>query len=161
MGAHLTKPEFPPLLQPGFHAMSVDELRALTVDDKRFPGSTTRCVLMGRLEHVIQVLTVQRIDGELWIDGSFLTEKSDPEDIDVSLRVQAAIYDNGTPDQRQAMDWMTGLWQSDCIDGYLHFEWPIAHPNHALGLANCAYWQHQWGRSRGGIFKGIVVVKLA
>ncbi|HEY1602478.1 MAG TPA: hypothetical protein VGG64_22940 [Pirellulales bacterium] len=155
------KDEFPPLLPDGFHVMTASELRALAVDEKRFPGSSSRAALMGRLEHIIAVLREKRIDGELWIDGSFLTEKIDPDDIDISLRIQAAAYDNGSPDQVQTIDWMTGLWQTDSIDGYLHLEWPIGHPNHSVGLGNFEYWKRQWGRGRNGTPKGIVVVNLA
>ena len=45
------KPCFPPLLPPGRHVMSVDELRALTVAP--FAASTTRGALFSELERLI------------------------------------------------------------------------------------------------------------
>src|SRR5688572_17509862 len=92
------KPDFPPLLQPGHHQMATDQIRALCV--VQFPNSKTRTRLMAGLEQVMGMLESFDVEGELWIDGSFVTQKSDPEDVDLVLRVQASFYDNANPDQQ-------------------------------------------------------------
>lgn len=82
----------------------MDEVRRLCVD--RFPTSASRHTIMVGLEHVVQELNSHAIEGELWVDGSFLTEKIDPEDVDLVLRIQAEFYDNARPDQQKVVDWL-------------------------------------------------------
>jgi hypothetical protein len=49
----------------------------------------------------VQRLVDAKIDGEIWADGSFLTEKIDPKDVDVIVRIDGhAVYDKGTSDGR-------------------------------------------------------------
>ena len=88
MSSH--KPEFPPLLGPGLHPFSWLELRAACVD--AFPLSQTRLEIFTGLEEVIRELQRLGITGELWLDGSFLTRKIDPDDIDLVLGVPRACY---------------------------------------------------------------------
>jgi hypothetical protein len=115
---------------------------------------------MGNLERTFGKLVNNSIVGELWVDGSFLTEAVDPKDVDLSLRVQGDFYDNATPAQSQAMDELTDIWDTELIDGYLHFEWPVGHKHYSIGQANYREWERQWGSSRSGVPKGIAVVKL-
>jgi hypothetical protein len=158
MGAD--KEEWPPLFPPGFHKKTVAELRAHCVDQPRFNGSTTRDGIMTRLENAIGRLVDASIVGEAWADGSFLTEKPNPEDVDLSLRVDGDFYDNASREQRAVMHWLTEIWDCEKIDGYLHLEWPFGHFFYDLGQENYKNWQEQWGFSRRGDPKGIVVVEL-
>ena len=70
------KAEFSPLLPLGRHEMTLAHLRQVCVD--RFPLSATRPVIMGGLEKVINKLLEDAVKGEVWVDGSFVTEKMDP-----------------------------------------------------------------------------------
>jgi hypothetical protein len=153
--------EHPPLLRAGLHEVNLAELRALCVESSRLQGSARRDQIMASLERAVQVLNANNIPGELWIDGSFLTEKPDPEDVDTSLRLSGEFYDQATPRQRQILKWFTEIAAAENIDGYLHLEWPAGHPHHAIGVENCEYWKKQWGTSRAGVAKGIAVLKLA
>jgi Family of unknown function (DUF6932) len=154
------KEEFTPLFPAGFHFKTLAELRAHCVGQPRFKDSQTRDGIMSRLEAVFKRLIHAKIVGEVWVDGSFLTEKRDPEDVDISLRVDGDFFDKATPDQRQAMEWITEIWDTEKIDGYLHLEWPPGHSEFALGQENYKIWQKQWGFSRRGVPKGIAVVEL-
>ena len=49
------------------------------------------------------------IVGELWINGSFLTEKVDPEDVDASLRISSALWDNASEEQRAVLEWLASV----------------------------------------------------
>jgi hypothetical protein len=82
------KQEFPPLLPAGFHRMDMPGLRRLAV--VRFPDSFTRPAIMTHLEQIIDRINASGIRGEIWVDGSFLTEKLNPEDVDVLLAIDAA-----------------------------------------------------------------------
>lgn len=107
------KKEYPPLLPAGFHVMTVAEVRALCVD--RFPLSKKRDEIMTKLETVIDKLRRDRIEGEVWVDGSFLTEKINPKDSDILLHVQADYYDNATLEQQMAIDWVNSNLALRCL----------------------------------------------
>lgn len=78
---------FPPLLSPGFHDMNDQQLRSLCVD--RFPDSARRSMLYCNYKQLMQDL--RSISNqfqcflEVWVDGSFTTEKPEPDDIDILL----------------------------------------------------------------------------
>jgi hypothetical protein len=159
MSSPSSKPEYPPLLPVGRHPFTLEQLRALCVED--FPLSTTRTGIMKNLEAVVCELAEAKVCGELWIDGSFLTEKIDAKDVDLVLRVDGAFYDACDATQRAAMDWVGGnLSDTHSCDSYLHFEYAAGDPNYWVGEYMHAYWMKQWGFSRGGDMKGIAVVKL-
>jgi len=116
---------------------------------------------MDGLVAVIARLQAAGIVGELWIDGSLLTEKIDPDDSDVVLRVSGEFYDSATPSQRGVLDW----WEGDLKKEYrchssMFFEWSESHPLYSVGLWNRSYWIRQWGFSRGEDYKGIAVIEL-
>jgi len=116
---------------------------------------------MTNLEFVIGRLTEAKICGEVWIDGSFLTEKIDADDVDFVLRVDGAFYDTSDATQRAVMDWVNdNLYDTHKCDSYLYSEYAEGDPNYWLGQYMHAYWMKQWGFSRGGVMKGIAVVKL-
>lgn len=78
---------FPPLLPPGFHDLDENKIKLLCVDD--FPNSVRRSILYC---NYIQLMTgIRSINRqfkcfvEVWVDGSFTTEKPEPDDIDMLL----------------------------------------------------------------------------
>lgn len=81
------KVEFPPLLSAGFHEMLLPALRQLCVDG--FPLSTTRAGLMGGIEAICASLSTALIPASVWINGSFMTQKIDPNDVDLAVKMRA------------------------------------------------------------------------
>ncbi|MBZ5601829.1 MAG: hypothetical protein LAO79_05935 [Acidobacteriia bacterium] len=86
------KQEFPPLLPQGFHSRSLEEVRELCVTN--FKESTVRAEIMAGLEAIYEQAQSLGIDGEIWLDGSFLTEKINPEDADFILVVDHQYRDS-------------------------------------------------------------------
>lgn len=158
----MSSDESDPLLPAGVHVTALDEVRALCVEAESFAGSPNRAHLFRTLAERISELRSVRVIGALWINGSFLTAKLDPRDVDVCLRIQHTAYDNGSPAQIAAIDTLLSdeTFARDRIDGYLLVEYPANHPNHDLGAENLRYWLHQFGKSRSGVPKGIAVVEL-
>lgn len=153
------EPEFPPLLDIGMHAMSLDELRQLCV--ATFPGSVTRGAIMDGLIRIITELERAEVDGELWIDGSYLTEKTDPNDVDLSLKMDRDAYDFGTDAQRAVVDWISqNLRHTHLCDSYVFFDSPTDHPLKWHAVWMNAYWIRQWGFSRNSQIKGFAVIRL-
>lgn len=71
--------------------MSVDELRAACVD--AFPSSPTRADIFKALKRLFSHLLTNGVRCEVWIDGSFITEKPDPEDADITVVIDLDVYD--------------------------------------------------------------------
>jgi|SRR6478752_8398731 len=165
MTGSATKPEYPPLLKIGRHDLALEELEALCV--AKFPSSSTRRQIMDGLREVISKLKSSGIECELWIDGSFLTEKIDADDCDLVLRCCGDFYDNATGDQQEAIDWVgSNLKASHRCDSYVFYEYDEGSPNYWIGEYMYCYWMRQWGFGRPKPspnppdLKGIAVVKL-
>lgn len=98
MSSSRHKDEYPPLLQPGLHNMSMAELKALVVD--AFPLSTIRQGHWKNFEKIVDRLKALKVPCKVWVDGSFLTEKIEPGDVDFVVDLPVNIMNN--PDNNQA-----------------------------------------------------------
>lgn len=160
--ADILPPEFPPLLPSGFHRRTLAEVRAEFVAAAAFTASTTRDKIMRGLERVVYTLNnCYGLRGELWLDGSFLTEKIDPKDVDYLLCVPSDIYDRDTT-ARTTVDWASHedrLFSHYC-DGYKWVEYLPGHPLFNRAVRDRTDWINWYGHSRAGVPKGIVVVSL-
>jgi hypothetical protein len=151
--------EFPPLLPIGRHRLPLRRMREFCVTD--FPDSPARNRLMQILEAIVERLKAGRIRGELWVGGSFVTEKPEPGDIDVVLRVRSAWLMSAAEQQLTALDWFIDeLSDSEDVDNYFLVEWPRTHENYWVGEYWYAYWLRQWGFARDNSLKGIAVIQL-
>ena len=118
---------------------------------------------MDGFEAVVGELRANRIEGEIWVDGSFLTQKIDPEDVDILFRTSGDFVNRVTTTQEQLIGWFL---QDDDVkdtykcDTYLLIDYPDGHPEQAHSEWMRAYWVKQYGFSRGEDFKGIAVVAL-
>ena len=149
-----SKVEYPPLFPAGFHRMTPEELRRRCVEE--FPLSQSRSNIMSGLEDIIEKLANWDVTGELWIDGSFVTNKIDPEDVDVLLRIDADLYDTGSQAQRDAIDGFgsSALKASHHCDSYVLREYPQGHALHNESEWDRVYWNKQFGFSRGKRLQG-------
>jgi hypothetical protein len=77
------KPDFPALLSPGIHKLSLHQLYELTV--MAYPPDSRRADLFGRFALFCNELTRLGVGGYTWVDGSFMTNKPEPDDIDCVL----------------------------------------------------------------------------
>jgi hypothetical protein len=150
------KQEFPPLLPAGFHPMDLAGLRRMTVD--RFPYSFTRPAIMTHLENIVARINRSGIVAEIWVDGSFLTEKLEPEDVDILMAIDAATFLSLDVAQRTFFRGFqtTSLFATHKCDNYAI----VIDPSRPDGPWMYAYWLRQFGFSRGDEMKGIVTIKL-
>jgi hypothetical protein len=153
-------PDYPSLFPLGFHPLQMDQIDQICVTN--FPLSTSRKPIMDGLRVFVQRLLGVGIRGDLWLDGSFFTEKIDPKDVDVVLRIDAVIYNTGSIEIRAAIDWVIANQKSTLkCDSYALFEYPADHPLHDEGKWWYSYWHAKWGFSREEDPKGIVVLSLS
>jgi hypothetical protein len=155
-----TKDEFPPLLPLGFHPMTVAELRTLCVT--RFNMSITRTGIMDGLERVFGLLSHTGFRLEVWVNGSFMTEKFNPEDSDVAVRVQGEDFDAALPPQRAELLLLANadLKPAHKCDLYVFPEYRAGHTLYDYGQWRRAYWLSKFGFSRAEEPKGLAVVQL-
>ena len=73
--------EYPALLKAGMHNMTLSELKSVFVDP--FENVERRAALLDRFEVFVSRLNDVSINMEVWIDGSFVTIKDYPGDIDL------------------------------------------------------------------------------
>lgn len=140
--------------------MPLDQVRELCVAN--FPLSTSRDRIMMGLERLIGELGSRGVNTDVWIDGSFVTEKINPEDVDLVLCTDGRVYDEGTDEQRTILHTVNANLKGALgCDSYLFLEYPQGHPLYEEGQRLREYWLRQFGRSRGGEPKGIAVVEVA
>lgn len=148
-----------PLLGPGMHVLSLAELRNLAVIN--FPTSSRRTRLFEDFVQLLQTLQRYGVECDIWIDGSFLTEKNDPSDIDLT-----ALFDIN------AFGSFSQLAQEFCLqtlnggkkflpdlDTFITFM--VSDPNHPQSkLDGRNYWAKQWGVDRENWCKGYVCIRV-
>lgn len=150
--------EYPPLLEPGFHVLALPELRQLCVDP--FADSETREPIMQGVEHVTNEIENASIQADIWVNGSFLTGKKNPNDSDIVVKVSSDLIDNGAAEQQRVLKWInTNLKDNHLCDSYLLPVYPDDDPLAVLNDYNRSYWLRQFGFSRGNNYKGIAVVR--
>jgi hypothetical protein len=138
----------PPLLEPGEHALTIDELRELCV--ARFPLSTTRWAIMDGFRKIVALLAAQRIDCEILVDGSYITEEIQPDDIDFAVVVSRQFYDASTPSQRKLLDWIgddftiSATYLCDC---QLCVNYQRIDPEWFEGLCDREWWLNFFSKS--------------
>lgn len=134
------KTDYPPLLGEGIHPFSLDDLKTLTVD--RFPKSVRRTGLFGALRVYLEMLESTGFKGYAWIDGSFMCDKGEPQDIDILL-----VYDSKTIDDvsESARPVLNGLFDNRTIKARFQLDvWPVRSED-AQGLS---YWTKTFGTQR-------------
>lgn len=153
------KVEYTPLLSLGFHTKTLKELRDLCVN--AFPTSRSRTIIMDVLDEIVSELIDKKVEGEVWVDGSFVTEKPEPEDSDILLYFSGEFFDNGTPEQRNLIKAIGDNLKADFLcDSYILSYYPQGHEWYNELEWWKAYWIRQFGFSREDKPKGIAVIKL-
>jgi hypothetical protein len=146
MGA--IKPEFPPLLPFGFHLKTEQELHEMLV--VAFPLSTRRAALWQNLLWLVDELKSRGIKCRLWLDGSYLTKKIDPDDIDLIVEVSIDKLQNATPKQQELLEALSQLRYHDepkKLHTFVIFTAPIGHVARPQAEKLNARWTNDFGYS--------------
>jgi hypothetical protein len=92
-----TKQEFPPLFPPGFHNLTIDCLEETFVTP--FVNNHRRAYLVERFKSLFKRFAEANIPAEFWLDGSFTTQKEEPDDIDLIIFFSEDDVRSITPEQ--------------------------------------------------------------
>jgi hypothetical protein len=154
-------PPFGPdgLLPVGAHQTDAQEIERRLV--QVHPLSATRAWLYDawrrRRAAMASLVAIERE----WVNGSFVTLKRDPGDVDVVSFVRGEAIENLTED---AVTDLRNLFERERIrrifgcDGYLVIIRPIGHPQRAAYEERCTYWHDWWSRTRDDQPKGYLDV---
>jgi hypothetical protein len=110
---------------------------------------------------VLDCLAAAGVTCEIWLDGSFVTAKINPTDIDFIAVVESRIYDEGSAEVRAILDSLTDRkpWDfpASCDTNVAY----IDSPEYASALNVLSYWKHRFGLSKiHQTPKGIVTIKI-
>jgi uncharacterized protein DUF6932 len=146
-------------LPAGRHVASVAEIEAALVDG--FPRSRGRRPLfeswLGVREGIRRIVAVETE----WIDGSYVTKKEEPADLDLVTHIEGDALDALDSAGRAMLAGLVANKLSQLLhgcDSYICPVYPAGHPQHALYQQAFQYWDKWFGQDRNGHPKGYVEV---
>ena len=104
------------------------DLRALCLNTFTGPARSRREELLGLLDGLIARLNQASIPCEVFVDGSLLTAKPEPGDIDVMVGVDSDVYDALDASQRRVLSEITEEPDPN-MDSLAFVSYPRDHPN--------------------------------
>lgn len=170
----ITIPAFNELgvLPEGVHSCSEEDFRALLVTP--FPPDSSRHDIARGFEELRDRALTSGVAGTQWVDGSFVTTKPDPGDVDavtfVRLDVLNALDVQGRTFVTNVMAAGPAAQQGFRTDSYIVAVADPGHPHHDVFEQWRAYWRKWFGNTRPvtdehgnehpGIKKGLVSIGL-
>jgi len=151
--------EHPGILPPGLHICSLEILKQLCVE--AMPSSKSRPLLLAALSDLIGGLAKEAISCEVWVGGSFLSGKLEPNDVDAVVFISALSYNLGTPEFRQKVDALIQEAIQSNIDCHIEFVFDPSDPMYAVTEADRRFWLELLSFDRARRWhRGIAVVKV-
>lgn len=144
--------------------MSLTKLRNLCVDG--FPESTVRADIMAGFESIFERAINLNLTGHVWLDGSFVTQKVDPGDVDFIFLLPSHFMDQGTPEQGEFIEWLIANEDDPRKSFLCHTDvllvYPENSPERFLTEQDKKHWENQvYGFSvETHEPKGIVVIEV-
>jgi hypothetical protein len=143
----INKPEFQPLLPGGFHDFTLEGLQTLCVTN--FQNNNKRKLLFENFLKFLEHLKLIDSKFEIWVDGSFTTEKIEPEDIDILI-----VYDEQhlktLPQQQVSL--IQSLFNRNLSKIRFNLDVLICEKNN---MDQRSYWRGWFGFTRNEVLKGI------
>lgn len=116
-----------------------------------FVGSLVRREIMAGLDSIYGRLGGLAITGEMWVNGSFMTQKPEPDDVDIVVYAPATFFDGGTVKQREFLNWLAD--DRDTVRALFSChtaaiaEYPAGSIMHALYIATRGDYADKFGHS--------------
>jgi hypothetical protein len=138
----------PPLLSPGEHVLSIEQIRELCIP--KFPLSTSRKPIMDGFLKIVGMLEQESISCELLVDGSYLTDEIEPDDIDFTVVVTPEFYENCNAAQRKLLDWIGDdrtIAATHLCECYLCVDYKQEQSGWFEGICDRAWWLDLYRKS--------------
>ena len=115
---------------------------------KAFPDSTTRLFIFGEYERYLSAFRELITEDFLqWIDGSFVSQKQNPRDIDIVTWIDFEIYQS----KKELISKHfigNAISFNFKVDNYILQNYPKNHEEYAYSMAQKAYWKDFFGHTR-------------
>jgi len=159
------------LIPSGPNNISIKELDFLFTDSQ-FENSETRPILKENLAiYLRKISTVHLANFTLWIDGSFVSVKLNPNDIDAVLEINWSQNLSFEITRNQTI-WKylvafskankSGSFQEFKIDAYLLIQYPEGHSRRKLFTMEKEYWENWFSNDdRSKAKKGFIKIEMA
>jgi hypothetical protein len=139
------------LLPVGVHECDEVEFREFLVDS--FPDSTTRAIIATGFGVLRADAVEGGVSGTQWLNGSYVTNKTDPNDIDLVTFMDSAHLQalEGTPAEQFIVGALAAGPRTPahyCCDSYLVAVVPAGHPLQASFEGARDYWRKWFGHMR-------------
>lgn len=148
-------------LPNGAHETTPNEVEQRLV--QVFPGSLTRADLFRDWRKRRGDLAALASTQMEWVDGSFVSLKQDPADVDVVTFVDGTVLDAMDLAERQRyLDLFTSRMRTKLAtgcDSFLVVIRPPGHAEHATYVAYSNYWHNVWSHDRSGVEKGYLDIR--
>jgi hypothetical protein len=142
------------------HTVSLTELE----DEFVLPfesSITRRDIVSGHNNYIIELFQVLEHNFFQWLDGSFVTQKIDPNDIDV---INFIYYSDATNDKVNSLrKFLTGFGNPKNefrVDGYIVPVYEPTDPRFSITQAKYNEWRLFFGKDRNNNPKGILQLNL-
>jgi hypothetical protein len=128
------KYDYAPLLAPGRHYFSMLQVETLAV--AQFSGRARACRenLYYNFENVVQTILTASICCEIILDGSFLTEKPEPSDIDVKIYTDVEAHNIMSDYQMSILNGFNDQIYAPVVDITSFVTYPIGHECYGCAL---------------------------
>lgn len=152
------KEDFPPLFGPGRHLLSIQEVR----DELAAPGAAEkRTTMYFALFALYQRLLTLGVTCQIWVDGSYVTQKACPDDIDLSIMVHEDVYQDISDEAKQLLDDITysETRYLEHLDAFVCIYGSRGSDDYELD--DPSDWSSLWGKDHSERYlKGFVVVEV-
>lgn len=152
-------------LQPeGLIEIALEEFRKTFVE--HFEDSRSRkSIFDNYLRYTKDLRDTIGVSFSQWIDGSFVSNKENPRDIDFATFIDWQIYAQNVQEiDTKFSKWAVGNFYEN-LDAYTICEYPIGHEFHPIFLADRVYWNEWFSNSRFNrlkkrFSKGFIQIKI-
>jgi hypothetical protein len=127
-----------------------------------FPLSKTRKTInAGHTQYITDIFNEIIDEWIQWIDGSFTTQKIDPNDVDVLNILEWTDSLNDKAEQFNKFMTLHGSKDLYSVDGYFVFKYNASDERHEYYQDRINYWKELFSQDRSGHPKGFVQLNIS
>jgi deoxyadenosine/deoxycytidine kinase len=125
---------------------------------RAFPGSATRKRLFENFQRYLGRFQDEIFPWfEMWVDGSFVTRKENPEDIDFVVFLDWEVYEL----RERTLDRFWGYnFENRVLDAYIVKVFSEDHPDYQQYLNRVVYWENLFVNKQGIEQKGFLKLNI-
>lgn len=155
----MDKSSYPPLFDSGFHIMDCEKIKEICVS--AFPESQRRGMLYNSFQNLLsgfnRINSIIHCISEIWVDGSFTTEKPEPDDIDILVVLDPSLL-NQFPEEYHGA--ISQLLDRKFVKLNYNIDVLLLYKNTQNYGADRSYWRGWFGFDREESPKGLIRIDL-